>query len=534
MASEQSVRDWLVNEYGDRDFNQLCQALMWQQCARFGSAPVTYASAIDAWYASPTDGSGVGPPGSFTYYDIGSYGHVDWVMDSGNADMGTSRVSEDWGWTNRGWKNGWDYSAETGATILGWSWVNGANTCPYDGGSGGGGNVDYAWGLSTECQAALQNAMAVNGRYDGPQDGVFGENSVKGMQQWLKDLGYLSGDYEVDGIPGPAYGTALQELARDGGVPKYTGPIDGEPGENTSISLIGWAATTIPIDPGPEPEPDPGIPATPSGTFFAPDVATSQGDFNFFEFKGGGGEAAIIKAGGSNASDSPYIAPQYVRQLGNAREQGLLVGHYWFNGRENGLTPTTSAQYFVENADIAEGDLIALDVEDETDTNTAHYTPAETEEFIEEIVRLLPGAKVLVYMNASDEGGEDWSRIAEAGHPLWIASWGPNDGSVGTAPTPTSWDDWSVWQYTSKAGPISGWDAESLDGNAVNDNVWDLYGYTPGEDPDPEPEPEPDTELEELLGDFFEDLEGLGTAYKDRIADLDQPGARHRKDDRDL
>lgn len=529
MANEQSVHDWLAYEYGDRDFNQLCQALMWQLCARFGSAPVTYASALDAWYASPTDGSGVGPPGSFTYYDIGAYGHVDWVMNSGNAVMGSTRVTEDWGWTNRGWKNGWEYAAETGAGILGWSWVNGANTCPIDGGGGGGGGTtDYAFGLTTECQAALQFAMGVNGPpyYSGPADGVFGENSVKGMQQWLKDLGYLPADYAVDGIPGPAYGTALQELARDRGIPPYTGPIDGAPGENTSISLIGWAQSVSVPDPGPGPDPDPTIPATPDGTFFAPDLGTSQGTFDFNAFHAAGGQAVILKAGGGNASDSPYVAPAYQAQLAAARASGAAIGHYWFNGRENGLTPTTSAQFFVEHADIQPFDIIALDVEDETDTNTAHYTPAEVVEFVDEVARLLPGAKVLIYMNAGDERGSDWSAVVAKGHPLWLASWGANDGSIGTEPDPTYWPTWTLWQYTSNAGPIAGWGSESLDGNVVDNDAWWTYGYDPedpGPDPDPDPEPGIDEPLREVTAAFFADLETLGQTYKNRVADLPTP-----------
>jgi peptidoglycan hydrolase-like protein with peptidoglycan-binding domain len=99
------------------------------------------------------------------------------------------------------------------------------------------------YGLTIEAQLSLQRAMSHTGRYTGAHDGQFGTMSVKGMQQWLKDLGYLSSTYAVDGVPGPTYGKALQELARDKG--GYTGVIDGVPGAATSKALIYWAEVVV-------------------------------------------------------------------------------------------------------------------------------------------------------------------------------------------------------------------------------------------------------------------------------------------------
>lgn len=530
MANETDMHDFWSYEYGDRDMNQLCQALCWQDANRFGTVVSTPASAIDAYYASNIQGSGVGPYGSFTYYDIGSYGHVDWVMNSGNSNMATSHVAENWGWTNRGWQNAWTYASITGASILGWAWDNGGNTIPTDGSSGG--TTDYGYGLTTECQAALQSAMQsqVPSRYDGPVDGVFGEASVSGMQQWLKDLGYLPADYVVDGIPGPTYGQALQELARDRGVPPYTGPIDGAPGENTSVSLIGWAATTIPAPP--DPTPDPVIPTTPAGTFFAVDVATTQETFDFAGYKAAGGQGALIKMGGGNAFDSPYIAPAYATQLAGARAAGLLVGHYWFNGAMNGLTPESSADYYAQNIDLYEGDIIALDVEDETDTGTKAYTSEEAHAFAKRLVENLgEGLHLGVYGNDTVWASGDWSWIEEEGHWRWPADWGANDGNVGTAPA----EPWAIWQYTSVAGPIPGWADDSLDGNAVKTDTWSTYGYLEEEPPDPEPGDGSDDELRALMGDFFDDFATLAGEYRDKVDNLpddddddDETSGRHR------
>lgn len=104
--------------------------------------------------------------------------------------------------------------------------------------AGGGGGVDYAFGLTTEAMKAMQGALTRLKLYTLAVDGVFGEGSVKAMQQYLKNKGLLPGDYAVDGIPGPKYGAALQTLAKDFG---YGGVIDGEPGTQTSLALVKWA-----------------------------------------------------------------------------------------------------------------------------------------------------------------------------------------------------------------------------------------------------------------------------------------------------
>lgn len=109
--------------------------------------------------------------------------------------------------------------------------------------AGGTGTAGLGYGLTVEAQLSLQRAMSHVGRYTGPHDGAFGTNSVKNMQQWLKDLGYLPTDYEVDGVPGDLYAKALQTLARDKG--GYTGPIDGDPGSKTSEALIYWAEEVV-------------------------------------------------------------------------------------------------------------------------------------------------------------------------------------------------------------------------------------------------------------------------------------------------
>ncbi len=100
--------------------------------------------------------------------------------------------------------------------------------------------TNYAFGLSVAAQKAAQAALTKLSLYTGPVDGAFGEASVRGMQEYLKMLRLLPAEYRVDGIPGPAYGAAVQRLAARHG---YTGPIDGDPGVQTSAGIIKWAGT---------------------------------------------------------------------------------------------------------------------------------------------------------------------------------------------------------------------------------------------------------------------------------------------------
>ena len=77
MATEQDIRAWIAGY--DRDFNQLCQALMWRLAERFGSIESTPASANSAYRAELNAGriqGGTPPAGSFVYFDIGSDDHV--------------------------------------------------------------------------------------------------------------------------------------------------------------------------------------------------------------------------------------------------------------------------------------------------------------------------------------------------------------------------------------------------------------------------------------------------------------------------
>jgi GH25 family lysozyme M1 (1,4-beta-N-acetylmuramidase) len=217
----------------------------------------------------------------------------------------------------------------------------------------------------------------------------------------------------------------------------------------------------------------PGIPDVPAGTRFGIDIASGQAGIDLATFADAGGTFAIIKQGGANADDAPYVAPHYAKQLADARAAGLPVGHTWLNGQKKSIED--QAAFFVENVDIRPGDVIALDIDNEEATCTRAFTPDETALWIDEVRLQFPGIKVLLRMNLSVLRGADWSALTD--QPLWVMNWDKNDGSIGEPPVIKWWQDWAIWQYSS-AVRVPGF-AGDVDGNIAKEDLFDKYGWVP-------------------------------------------------------
>lgn len=410
------------------------------------------------------------------------------------------------------------------------------------------GVVNYHWyQLTAEAMGALQtmmNTLKIYGGADGgtgPVDNDFGERGVKGMQELGKRWGYLAADYEVDGVPHnpdqntPSnYGFFLQKWAK--AKAGYDGLEDGLPAGKTSQFLVAAANKVISeVTPAPAPVvivpsvPVSVIPAMPSvaeGFVFLPDLGSSQGDFDFAEYAAKGGRHVGLKFGGGNASDSPYIAPRYKDQLTRARAQNQKVIHYWFNGNKNGLTPETSAEYVAKNIDLLIGEILAIDVENETDTNTVAWTPDEAVRFINQLRIRFPGVKGLVYMSDSLADSGEWDSVVALGWELWSASWGSNNGDPGTPPATDDWSNHTVWQYTSEElvpGNYSGNPKvyRRTDGNMAKADTWARLGWTvPVVVPKPDPEPVPvpsDNANDAVLKEFLVASASLATLFAGRL-----------------
>ena len=374
-----------------------------------------------------------------------------------------------------------EWGPNSDAGLNKWLTQNIASTvpsAPASGGGGGGG--EYGDAIPASVQKKFQQLLTNKGLYSGLVDGAWGPLSWTAIQTYMTQQGVYDGP--ADGDPGTFSYQGLQKLAAKGG---YTGPADGVLGPKSlegldtflSAELAGGGVVTPPpvvvIPPT-----GAAIPTLPNGYIFGIDIASSQKGINLSEFKQKGGSFAIIKQGGGNASDSPYIAPQYVTQLAAARAAGLPVGHYWFNGAKNGLTPTTSARFFANHISLQEGDLVALDIESETDTGTAAYTPAEAMEFVTEFQKVFPEVKILLYMSVSvvRANASGWSAAVAKGLPLWLAMYNQNDGNIGSLPTNFSpWPEFAIWQYSSVVKVPGG--VGSTDANIAKADLLTKYGY---------------------------------------------------------
>ncbi|MGL4744364.1 MAG: cutinase family protein [Dermatophilaceae bacterium] len=86
-------------------------------------------------------------------------------------------------------------------------------------------------------QQRIQTALKARGRYAGPEDGVWGVNSIKGIQTTVTNVGYTG---PVDGIPGPNTCRYVQVYAKKFG--SYLGPVDGILGPNS------WAGFALGLE----------------------------------------------------------------------------------------------------------------------------------------------------------------------------------------------------------------------------------------------------------------------------------------------
>lgn len=380
-----------------------------------------------------------------------------------------------------------------------------------------GGPIDGIPGENT--YKALQT-VAQQGGYTGPVDGILGVNTDASLNVWLKrqltptvpqpTAGWFAWQtflraygYEgpIDGEPGVNTWIALQKFLAEKF--DYTGPIDGEPGEMTYAAWNRSAAAgypNVPTTPQPEPEAPKVFPAG-EIVLTGVDVGSSQRDFDFQKFFDAGGDFAIIKFGGGNASDSPYQSPHAANQLARARKVvGLIVGHYWMNGDKNDLTPTTSAQYFAKEVPLEEGDLLGLDIE--AIDGVPAYTPEQALEFTREFRKTHPGAVFEIYLNRALINTYDWTPLKEEGHLLWVATL---DGT--RVPAVGEWEEPSIVQFQIAHSAGGAFDTDL---NIAKDLTPARYKLAT------EPE-EPDVPSTTLLSEYFVKSVALAKEYAGKL-----------------
>jgi lysozyme len=155
--------------------------------------------------------------------------------------------------------------------------------------------------------------------------------------------------------------------------------------------------------------------------------------------KGAGILGAIHKA----TQGLAFKDPTYVANRKKASDAGLLWGAYHFGTGSDGVS---QAEFFLNTAKPADGDLLVLDFEANVQGTT--MTLEEARAFvthIKETTGRFPGLYAGALLKHLLGGSTD---PVLANCWFWLAQYGP------TAVVPANWSTWTMWQYTDGAqGP---------------------------------------------------------------------------------
>ncbi|MEU9508416.1 glycoside hydrolase family 25 protein [Micromonospora sp. NPDC048170] len=240
----------------------------------------------------------------------------------------------------------------------------------------------------------------------------------------------------------------------------------------------------------------PAVAATPPGTLSGIDISTWQAGIDFTDVRADGHQFVIVKAGGSQLSDGPYIGSQYATQVNGARAAGLRVGHYWLAG--DFQTPAQAADYFATHLhDYRPGDVIALDNE-VLDDSTRLWSDTEATAFFQRMRERIGDHVPWLYMGAADLRSGTWPRTIAAGVKLWVASWGANNGNYPGEPNlGGAYPTWGAHQYTS-SGSTGG--IARVDLNVAKPGAFEIVTGGPIDPPVDDPLPKTATEQDGVAG----------------------------------
>lgn len=424
--------------YDGRDWNTMCQALMYRACYLGASADTAY----DAWTVSRQHGAwadySAAPRGAFHWWSTGGAGHVALDLDgSGTRCLMASEFlsgGEDFAPGGRciGTQSVARYLALSGHSYLGWTLNNMGYQMADVGTPGPSAGSSGSYTLTASDQTVLQTLAARFGGYTGPIDGAMGIYSWEGVQTAVRAYGYTG---PIDGVPGTMTYHAIQLLARDGG---YTGPQDGILGPYTIAGVSHWLDAHPPAGtPAPGPTPPP-----PAGSqSYGIDVGTSQSAMDYLVARSNGFQFCVVKAGGSNdGTHAQYTAPYYTAEVDAARAAGFLVGHYWMSGWGD---PATDAAYFVAHLhDHRAGDPLMLDVEGADGSPV--WTDAQTATFLRAVTSAL-GVTPFFYTYSALLTSRTWPQTQASGAKLWIAD---RTSPAGSPKIGTAYPTWAIHQFT--------------------------------------------------------------------------------------
>jgi GH25 family lysozyme M1 (1,4-beta-N-acetylmuramidase) len=203
-------------------------------------------------------------------------------------------------------------------------------------------------------------------------------------------------------------------------------------------------------------------PATAEGPLRGIDVSNWQGHVDWSAVKSSGRLFAFTKATeGTSFVDRTLT---YNRQA-MAAEGLVLRGLYHF-AHPALNSPAEEAQHFLSTVGpLLQGEVPVLDLEVEGGPGVGAWA-AEWLNIVEQATGHTP----VLYSNASYLVSTPTQALTR--YPLWVATWGRNDGNVpARQPNTDRWDHWTFWQFTSKGSVpgVAGDTDESLFAGSVSD-----------------------------------------------------------------
>ena len=280
-------------------------------------------------------------------------------------------------------------------------------------------------------------------------DGSLDSDDPLLAEAWIDAAGDIDGSEGDDGSAGDDTGGETR-LIRYSDHPRTTSAS-----WSTCLRYTGPAGTT----------PDSGgstssqeAPA-PAGPVTAVDVSVHQDPAAVTAAAAAGAALAIVKA----SEGIGYTDPSLGAHVAAARAAGMRIGLYHFArndppdpndaGGEAGWFAQVVAPY------LDASPVLVLDFEAEGGTWDTSWALTWLGE-----VQRLTGRAPVVYMSASVAQAHDWSAVAAAGYPLWVAGY-PADApdyltTALTCPYTTgAWASPVGWQYTS-TGRVPGYDGD--------------------------------------------------------------------------
>lgn len=176
-------------------------------------------------------------------------------------------------------------------------------------------------------------------------------------------------------------------------------------------------------------------------------------------------EFCIIKCTGGMGYRNPY----YSEQLAGARGVGLIVGHYHYavesslsTGNPMGPGGEAEALRFLDEADIREGELICLDLEDKQLPDDAEQWTLDFCQKVEEVTNTKPF--IYSYKAFMEERNLTTEALSE--YPLWYAFYWDSGKDSPIPRTIGAWEKITIWQFSGST-PIP-----QMPSNPVDENLF--------------------------------------------------------------